>query len=196
MTTRDDRIALPLSGAATTPRAGASGADLPDRAEFWRWVWDSVRPLLGWVLTGLGLLALFISWYEVSGTAVVAKQIPYLVSGGLLGVGLIALGGRSFLIEDLRRDSGRLDRLEQMVGELHLALLNRADAPDPQALLAPRPELNGSGELRVLPSGTTFHRADCPMLVGKDRATTIRPETAVRRGLAPCPLCEPSPVSA
>ncbi|MHB8341785.1 MAG: hypothetical protein ACYDB7_11535, partial [Mycobacteriales bacterium] len=77
----------------------------------------------------------------------------------------------------------------------HLVLLNRADAPDPQLLLAPAPQLNGSGELRVLPAGTTFHRADCPMLAGKDRATTIKADTAARRGLEPCPLCEPAPVS-
>jgi hypothetical protein len=172
----------------------------PDRAEFWRWVRDSIRPLLGWVLTGLGLLCLLIAWIGVSGTPLVAKQIPYLVSGGLLGVALITLGGRAFLIEDLRRDAGRLDRLETMMLELHTTLLKRADAPsfDPALLQA---TANGNGSnghsgLVALPGGVSFHKPGCPMLAGKDAAVSVTPDAAAKRGLVPCPLCEPATVDA
>ena len=105
------------------------GTEEPDASVFWRWVWDSVRPVLGYVLVAIGLIALLIGWYGVSGESIVAKQLPYIASGGLLGVALVALGGRFMLIQDLRRDSNRLDRLETMVNELHAALLARPDAP-------------------------------------------------------------------
>jgi hypothetical protein len=163
---------------------------------FWRWVWDSVRPVLGYVLVALGLLALLIGWYGVSGESIVAKQLPYIASGGLLGVALVALGGRFMLIQDLRRDSSRLDRLETMVNELHAALLSRPDAPGRDyAFEAGTTAANGQSNYMVLPGGQSFHNPGCAMLEGKDRASRIKPETAAKRGLTPCPLCEPTSVT-
>lgn len=172
---------------------------------FWRWVWDSIRPVLGYVLVGLGLIALLIGWYGVSGEPVVAKQLPYVVSGGLFGVGLIVLGSRFLLMQELQRDSGRLDRLETMVLELHAVLLSR---PDAQSMTAPAARRNGNGNGRVhaasapllstyvaLPGGTTYHEVGCPMLEGKEKATPLKSATAARRGLTPCPLCEPAVVA-
>src|SRR4051794_10553005 len=175
----------------------ASGLDEPDASLFWRWVWESVRPVLGWVLVALGLVALFLGWYGVSGQSLVAKQLPFLASGGLLGIALVVLGGRFMLMQDLRRDSGRLDRLETMVNELHAALLARPDAPArvahaQETAAVGRASSNGSADYVVLPGGQSFHVADCPMLEGKDRASRVKPATAARRGLIPCPLCEPT----
>ena len=159
-------------------RPDVVGAEEPDASVFWRWVWDSVRPVLGYVLVVAGLLALLLGWYGVSGEALVAKQLPYLASGGLLGVALVVLGARFMLMQDLRRDSRRLDHLETMVNELHAALLARPDAPgrslreysvDAESLS------NGNGNgYYVLPGGQSFHLANCPMLEGKDRASKVR----------------------
>jgi hypothetical protein len=173
----------------------ASHLDEPDASLFWRWVWDSVRPVLGWILVGVGLVALFLGWYGVSGQSLVAKQLPYLASGGLLGVALVVLGGRFMLIQDLRRDSGRLDHLETMVNELHAALLARPDAPVRIArghVEVSGANGNGSVDFMVLPGGQSFHAAGCPMLEGKEKASRIRPTTVAKRGLTPCPLCEPT----
>ncbi|MCX7619767.1 MAG: hypothetical protein N2037_02845 [Acidimicrobiales bacterium] len=61
-----------------------------------------------WLLTGIGLGALgvvviLIAWFGASGTAIVAEQIPYLISGGLLGLGLIIAGGALFVRYSLSR---------------------------------------------------------------------------------------------
>jgi hypothetical protein len=170
-------------------------SDEPDTALFWQWVWESLRPVLGYVLVGLGLLALLLGWYGVSGESLVAKQLPYLASGGLVGLGLVVLGGRFMLIQDLRRDSGRLDHLETMVQELHAALLARPDAPGRIARgreVSSAAQSNGQSDYMVLPGGQSFHLDGCPMLEGKDRASRIKPATAAKRGLVPCPLCEPT----
>src|SRR3954469_1680364 len=102
-----------------------------DPAVFWRWVWSSVRPYLGYVLIGLGILLILFGYLGVSREVYVGGQIPYVVSGGLLGVAAVTLGSRLLLIEDLRRDSGRPDRLERAVIDLPQALLARPDAPVP-----------------------------------------------------------------
>src|SRR3954453_23626033 len=116
----------------------ASGAPLrdrssgqPDSAALWRWLWASIRPYLGYILIAIGGLLLLAGYLGVSREVIVARQIPYLVSGGLLGLAAITLGSRLLLLEDLRRDSGRLDRLEKAVQELHQVLLYRPDAPSP-----------------------------------------------------------------
>src|SRR3954470_1645576 len=101
----------------------------PDSAALWRWLWASTRPYLGYILIALGGILLLAGYLGVSREVIVARQIPYLLSGGLLGLAAISLGGRLLLIEDLRRDSGRLDRLEKAVQELHQVLLYRPDAP-------------------------------------------------------------------
>jgi hypothetical protein len=176
----------------------AVGSEPPDAAMFWRWVWDSIRPVLGYVLVGLGLLSILLAWYGVSGQALVAKQLPYIASGGLLGVALVVLGARFMLIDDLRRDSKRLDRLETMVNELHAALLARPDAPGrvarsgETAAAAERAGSNGSASYVVLAGGQSFHLTGCPMLEGKEQSSKIRASAAARRGLVPCPICEPT----
>lgn len=118
---------------AEAGRRSALPEDL-DPALFWRWVAKSLgktsRPVVGWVLTGVGLLAIFLGWFGISGTALVAKQLPYLISGGVGGVALVAIGAVILGTEDMRKDSGRLDRLEKQVADLHSTLLARADAPD------------------------------------------------------------------
>lgn len=119
--------------------------ELPDTRLFWQWVGKATRPVIGWVLTGVGVLVIALGWWGVSGESLVAKQLPYLISGGIGGLVLVALGAMFLATEDLRRDSGRLDRLEQMVDELHAVLLSRADAPTPAGhadaqVLSPSPE--------------------------------------------------------
>jgi hypothetical protein len=48
---------------------------------------------LGGALVAGGFVAVIIAWVGTSRTVLVAGQIPYVVSGGLLGLGLIFLGG-------------------------------------------------------------------------------------------------------
>jgi hypothetical protein len=154
--------------------------------------WDVVQPWLGWICVGLGFLALILGWVGVSGETIVEKQLPFLLSGGLAGIALVVFGARLLLIQDLRRDSGRLDRLETMVAQLHGALLSRSDAPrvHTSAVAA------GSGTLMALPTGTSFHTASCPMLTGKERAEPVADRDIASRSLVACPLCEPAAVSA
>ena len=184
-------------------------ADRPP-SPLWRAVARINRAGVGWALVGAGLVAIFLGWFGVSGQALVAKQLPYLVSGGILGVALVSMGAFVLGTEDIRKDSGRLDRLERLVNELHAVLLARADAPDRSLLEGLDLDLtragNGAGATRspagggrdslvALPEGQTYHRATCAMVAGKANASALTPVAARRRGLKPCRLCEPAPVA-
>jgi hypothetical protein len=162
----------------------------------WRWVGRATRPVAGWACIAVAGLFVLAGYLGVSREAIVAKQLPYLISGGVGGVVLAIVGAYLLGTEDLRRDAARLDRLERMVAELHSVLLTRPDAPpvgEPAArqvaLVGAR---NGSGDhLYVLSDGEIFHRAGCSMIEGKTSARPVTRSTIRRRGLAPCPMCEP-----
>ncbi len=165
--------------------------DEPDPRILQRLVARAARPWVGWGFVAVGVLLVLLGYLGVSGESVVAKQIPYVVSGGIGGVVLCVIGAYFLATEELRSDSGRLDRLEQMVAELHAALLERPDAPAPAAPTSG----NGSAPASVVAvaGGTSFHVATCAMAAGKD-VTELTPAAAGGLGLAPCPLCDPVPV--
>src|SRR5437868_6315554 len=165
--------------------------DLPDPALFWRWVGKATRPVVGWVLLGVAALVILIGWIGVSGTPVVAKQIPCVVSGGIGGVLLAVLGAYFLGTEELRKDSGRLDRLERMVLELHDMLLARDDAPTPANHSEDTAATNGQAYVS-LSGSDIYHRPDCAMVASKANAAKVAPSTIKRRQLTPCSLCEPS----
>ena len=128
---------------------------------------DASRRRLGAASAFSALFILF-GWIGVSGTPVVAKQIPYLVSGGIGGIFLAVLGAYFLGTQELRKDTGRLDRLERMVAELHRRCCSRrTDAPDldrsirrrrgPSPRAAPT---NGQVVRRRSRGSDMFHRAE------------------------------------
>jgi hypothetical protein len=180
---------------ATDPSPRPEQDDEPDPKVLWGWVASSVRPWLGWILIGAGALLMLLGYFGVSREALPAKQIPYLVSGAIGGMFLAVLGAYFLGTQELRRDSGRLDRLEQMVMELHQALLRRPDAPD----LTARSTSASNGaptsparKVYATHGADLFHRQGCSMVEGKDPAG-LTPAAARKRGLRPCPLCTPAP---
>jgi hypothetical protein len=181
---------------ADEPQRTRPDDDEPDPRLVWQWVGRAVRPYAGWILVGCGALLMLLGYLGVSRESIPAKQIPYLVSGGIGGVFLAVLGAYVLGTQEMRNDSGRLDRVEQMVEELHLALLRRADAPDITVLTAQaEPSSNGSSgaprRVLVVNSGETFHRPTCAMVADKE-AEELTPAAARKRGLQPCPACEPA----
>ena len=108
-----------------------------DLVKWLRLQWDRVA---AWAAVALGLLVLLLGWIGVSGTEFPSEQIPYIVSGGLLGVFLLGLGAVLWLSADLRDEWRKLDRIEQV---LERGTPSLATAP-PVAPTAMEP--NGSRE--------------------------------------------------
>jgi hypothetical protein len=164
--------------------------DLPDPQLLWRWIGNATRPVIGWVLIVVGAVMIIVGYIGVANEVLVAKQLPYRISGGILGVAVVAVGVMFIGTEQIRRDSGRLDRLERMVDELHRTLLTREDAPmlmEPVAASVTGPQL----ALVALPDGDRYHTSECRVIQGKEGVTAVNLRTIRRRSLAPCPLCDP-----
>ena len=198
----DDVMSVPA-----VSRVGADDEQLPDAALFWKWAAGAVRPWAGWILAGVGIIVIIVGWYGVSGQALVAKQLPYLISGGLGGVALVGVGAAMISAERRRQDTGRIERLEEMVGELRAVLLAHPDAPTVRvsstgssgaagAAHRAGPSTNGAAAeapgLVAIPTGTTYHSPGCQMMRGKDGVQAVTARSIEQRGLSACRVCEPA----
>ena len=96
--------------------------------------WDRAVGALGVVA---GLLALLLGYQGVADTPYPAEQIPYVVSGGVLGICLIGIGLTAWLSADLRDEWHKLDRIEQLLEQSTAATdESMADAGRPADLPA------------------------------------------------------------
>ena len=80
--------------------------------------------LIGGVFLSVGLLAIIAGWYGVSHTTRQWRQTPYLVSGGLLGLGLIFIGGFAYfsywmtrMVEETRVQTTYLESIDTLLRE-------------------------------------------------------------------------------
>jgi len=165
---------------ATTP---APAARAKARTGVQAFVLENVRLVAALAMLVLGIVLVILGWYGAAHTNILTEQIPYLISGGLLGMALIIVAGvigSSASLErenrEVRRDLARAlgaERVEQFV-----------------ANPGPRRSSAGNGRVYVVPGGRSFHVAGCPIVEGKD-GTELELSEALRAGFATCKLCGP-----
>jgi hypothetical protein len=93
--------------------------------DFLKWTrsqWDRSAAVLA---AAGGVLALVLGWLGASDNTNPAGQIPYVISGGLVGVFLIAVASTLWLSADLRDEWRKLDRLEQRMAAQEGAVFRR-----------------------------------------------------------------------
>lgn len=101
--------------------------------------WDRA---LGVLVTGIGLLAIVLGYLGIKDTPYPAEQIPYVVSGAVMGIGLIGIGLTLWLSADLRDEWHKLDRIE-------LLLEGRVDDRGPDETVADELEAAPGAALAV-----------------------------------------------
>ncbi|WP_460064039.1 hypothetical protein [Streptomyces sp. YKOK-I1] len=145
----------------------------------------TVPPVLwaGWVGLAAGAVLCVAGWYGVSGERFTARQLPYLASCTVPGAALIVAG--AVLLASGRAPAATA-RVEELYGLL-VAVGEESGAPEP-AVSAP---VAVSSELRMVPGGTLWHRADCPLVAGKPEAVPVDGRLLAGGDLDPCPICEP-----
>lgn len=108
--------------------------------------------IAAWTLIGLGVLALLLGYIGTRGTAYVAEQIPYIISGGMIGLFLLGLGAVLLLSSDLRDQWRALldirDRLMETTEPTSPAAAEIA-TDDPFAVAASMPPLAQAGRRRT-----------------------------------------------
>lgn len=93
------------------------------------WMRAQADRVAGGVAVAVGLLALLLGYLGVAGTAYPAEQIPYVLSGGVLGIVLIGLGATAWLSADLRDEWRKLDRIEKALGGRAVRQVDRTPPP-------------------------------------------------------------------
>jgi hypothetical protein len=147
---------------------------------------DTNRWLLvaGGILVPLGIFLVLLGWSGAAATPLVFEQIPYLISGGLLGVGLMVLGGLlyfSYWMTILVRET-RHERRELL--EI-LAALRAGTLPTGTL---PTGEPRAAGQLVATARGSTLHRPECPVVAGREG---LREVTTWTERFSPCGTCNP-----
>ena len=160
--------------ALRVPRAGFSLND--------RWML-----YVGGTLLPLGLVLVILGWQGASHTVLTFEQIPYMISGGLLGLALVFAGGFVYFAYwmTLMVRENRLMRadLVSVLGRMELLMQETA-----MPALAPRTAAAPTAKLVATKTGSMLHRADCVAVQNRDN---LRPVTAATKGLTPCALCDP-----
>ncbi|MFF1452428.1 hypothetical protein ACFVYF_30500 [Streptomyces sp. NPDC058274] len=150
----------------------------------------TVHPALwaGWAALAAGAVLCVIGWYGISGERYAERQLPYLASCTVPGAALIIAAA---VLLTHGRSALAAARVEELFGLLVAA--GPADVDESgQAAHAP---VAVSDELLMVPGGTLWHRADCPLVAGKAEAVPADAEVLARGDLGPCPICEPSPAA-
>ena len=111
----------------------------------------------GWAALATGAVLCVIGWYGVSGERYAERQLPYLASCTVPGAALIIAGA---VLLAHGRDALAAARVEELYGLL-VAAERAAAEQSAQAAALP---LAVSRDLLMVPGGTLWHRADCPLV--------------------------------
>src|ERR671930_2787680 len=87
-----ETIAIPHAPAAQPATTAPAAAPASTRDQRFRNLQIALFTV-GALLMPLGIFAIFLGWYGVAHTKYQYDQLPYVVSGGLLGLALVFLGG-------------------------------------------------------------------------------------------------------
>jgi hypothetical protein len=138
--------------------------------------------VLGLSFITAGFVVIAKAWDGAASLVRVDSQMPYLLSGGFLGLGLIILGTALVFLATIRAErelmTQRFDDMARLLGR-NLSRLQFSS--------------NGSGGANgeVVPAGGHYHRAECRVLEGKDGLITVTVQQASAEGLEPCRVCNP-----
>ena len=95
----------------------------------YQWMVRHRRLVLAIAAGGAGLIALVVSWAGVSNTVIVADQLSYIASGGLIGLFLLGVAAMAYWGEQRERELARLTEIEVYLGAIARALNLAEDTP-------------------------------------------------------------------
>jgi hypothetical protein len=164
---------------------------------------NSWQVVVGSLLIPLGVVLILLAWNGAAHAKVEQQQIPYLISGGFIGLGCMIVGGLFYWGHWLYRvfDQQDLHHKEQqeMMRELLRALGSptRGAAGNGAVVGGPAdwpPPSEGATAVDerfyATTSGTVYHRADCPVIAHHPTDLRVLGRDGLA-GLRPCQICSP-----
>jgi hypothetical protein len=142
---------------------------------------------VGLLLVAIGMAVIGIAYNSVASQTSLLAQMPYLVSGGLIGISLVILGAAVLVVNSAREDRALL---ESKLDDLTDALLSATGGTRTARDGFPS-DVSGL----VVAGSAIFHTPDCRLVDGREETHLLTPEEATRDGLKPCRVCQPSNVA-
>lgn len=128
-----------------------------------------------------GFLLIVMGWNGAASVDYAQGQLPYLISGGVGGLGLIGLGLMLAVVQELRRSTAttaaRLDALTELLAADHVGVGGPTGVP-----------VDGSA---VVATKAVFHDPACRLVEARPGLQPMAHEDARARGLVPCRVCRP-----
>lgn len=139
----------------------------------------------GAILLPVGLVVIILGWYGAANTPYQYDQLSYLVSGGLLGLGLTFCGGFLYFGAWLARIAADNRETAKRLADTLLVL---ADVTSRAAAAANSDDLDVAGLPVTAGGGTTMHRRDCALIAHRDDLHPVGEDNA---HLTACRVCRP-----
>ena len=156
---------------------------------FWDSMWVDVDRrvrmgrVLGMVFVTAGFILMGLAWNGAASKNLIQSQFPYLLSGGLMGLGLVILGATLWMLSAIRGERQVLtEKVDEMI-QLLARTLSRSAVSTNGAI--------EGGDAQVIATKDAYHLAGCRILEGKTNVTDLTVAQAVAEGLAACRVCSP-----
>ena len=206
----DDVVIVPLPPMSPSPSPSPGDAAAASQATGYQRLAEGVRSLrtrggslnfsehtlmvLGGIIAPLGLVIVIVGWYGAAHSPFLFQQVPYLISGLGLGLGLVFLGSFFYfahwiteLVKEGRTQSAAMieaiARLEETVKQ-QAGADRLVSAGDGDRGFSPN---GATADLVATGKGTMAHRPDCVVVAGKPDLRRVSADD----GLVSCKLCEP-----
>ena len=149
--------------------------------------------VLGGIIAPLGLVVIVIGWYGAAHSPFLFQQVPYLISGLGIGLGLVFLGSffyfAHWITELVKEGRSQSAAMVEAITKLEETIKQSAGVETAAGAVVPSPSgANGSSAPLVATSkGTMAHRPECVVVAGKAGLRRVDHD----EGLESCKLCEP-----
>jgi hypothetical protein len=184
------RVAAQQPAGAAPASAPAVAQPTPVREQWYR----NLQVILftaGALCMPAGLFAIFLGWYGVAHTKYQYDQLPYVVSGGVLGLALVFIGGFLYFGAWLQRIGNEQRESATKLAESVLALVDIVAKQNGVGIAS----ASGASEIAVDDSlvlagnGRTIHRRDCALIAHR---ADLRPVNGETDNLGTCRVCRPT----
>lgn len=129
-----------------------------------------------------GFLLIGVAWNGAASVDYTQGQIPYLISGGLVGLGLVFFASAAFVVQAIKKGQARqndeLASLNQTLERLASTMSFSANGH------------SDSAELYVAGS-SSFHLPTCRTVGNRQGLVKVTRSEAEAEGLEPCRICNP-----
>lgn len=133
------------------------------------------------ILIGVGLLVIGVGANGVRSNDTIVEQMPYILTGGILGIAFVIFGSAFMVVQNARQDRALLEAKLSEVVEL-LA------AGNPEGARAVSP---GDASGLVVAGTASYHVPGCRLVDGREAVSYLTPAEALNNDLKPCRVCRP-----